>query len=164
MHQRPNRARWIESKCMQDNCFGEIAACETNRKCAADENKGLRTAILECEEQNCITSAPTSQPTNAPTAVPTSLELPFSPETPGLHFLAGSQNFTELDYLEFYPAFQMNSIPINPDKVVGSVVAVESLCDTSQFLPPTASPTTVLGSLPTMLPFKGTCSILIHML
>jgi hypothetical protein len=146
------RSRWIESACMQNNCFAAIAACETNRECAATETDPLRDAITECEQQFCVTESPTPLPSTSPTTTPTPLPGRSLANTPGLHFVSESQNLTKREYREFYPAFQMNSIPINPDKIVGRVRAVDNLCDKNPFLPSTHSPTSTPTAGPTTFP------------
>ena len=117
---------------MQAECFSELAACESNRQCALDPVHPLREKIMECETSHCLTSAPTAQPTAAPTAVPTRAQmLPLS-QIPGLHIITDStelENLTELVHGYFHPAFAMNSVPINPARILGNIVSVDVLCD-----------------------------------
>jgi hypothetical protein len=80
--------------------------------------------VQECEQQNCITLSPTMAPTASPTASPTFATPPLLSLTPGLHFLSDVGNFTSVPYLEYYPAFALNAIPINPDRVFGPVVRI----------------------------------------
>ena len=63
--------RWIESPCLQDNCFAEIAACESDRECTIDASHPLRSAVLSCEAAKCTTVSPTTMPTYSPTIEPT---------------------------------------------------------------------------------------------
>ena len=121
-----SQSSWIESSCMQEHCFPEIAACEANRRCSGDLEHPLRQRVEECEVRHCVTAAPTAEPSHAPTVSPTASSIL---NTPGLRFFSRNENMTEVDHKEYYPAFQMNSIPILPEKIGGNVQRIEKLCE-----------------------------------
>jgi hypothetical protein len=131
--------RWIESPCLQSECFAEIARCESDRECTVDEDHPLRLEVQACEMKNCVTMSPTSAPTTTPTISPTAAADRTLAETPGLHLTWGSdpiQELASLPYVEYFPAFKMNSIPINSEgRLLGDVVHFEDLCNVSSLVP-----------------------------